>query len=251
MIGKYECDKKLGAGCFGEVWRAVDSYNRKDCVAVKFESQDSEHPQLEHEATLLSYLQQQKKTQGFPDYHFFVREGDYNALVMQPLNKNLEDRKRHCGGKFSVRTTVLIAEQLLVRIAYLHSKGIIHRDIKPENFMFGNAREGKQHHLYMVDFGLSMRYYDRQHVPMKRKDKPGKVTGTARYASINCHKGCQQSRRDDLEAAGYMLVYFLKGELPWQGLQIDDEKEKLQKILEMKESIPLSEFCEGIPDVFE
>jgi len=101
----------------------------------------------------------------------------------------------------------------------------VHRDIKPQNLMFGTR--DKVHHLYVIDFGLSERYWDNGHVPQKRKLG---FTGTARYASINAHQGFEQSRRDDLEAIGYMLFYFIRGVLPWSGLAAKTQEEKYRKI---------------------
>lgn len=75
------------------------------------------------------------------------------------------------------------------------------------------------------------------------------MTGTARYASRNAHNGVEQSRRDDLESIGYMLIYFFKGKLPWQGLNTKDKEEKYRKIKEMKNELVVEEFCEGLPSV--
>merc|ERR1712187_43640 len=96
--------------------------------------------------------------------------------------KAIEDMVQACNGRFTPKTTSLIATQLLHRIEYLHSKGIVHRDIKPENFVFGIHE--KVHHIYLIDFGLSKLYWDKKHTI--RKSKPS-LTGTARYASINAH----------------------------------------------------------------
>merc|ERR1712176_1045022 len=106
---------------------------------------------------------------------------------MELLGKSLEDRVQLCGGKFTAKTSVLVAQQVLQRIEYLHSKGIVHRDIKPENFMFGVGE--KIHHVYLIDFGLSKSYWDKdrkRHIPEKQRLS---LTGTARYVSINAHKG--------------------------------------------------------------
>ena len=102
---------------------------------------------------------------------------------------------------------------MIQRLEFLHNNHFIHRDMKPDNFLMGLKQ--KQGVLYMIDFGLSKRYKDpktAQHIPYR----DGKsLTGTARYASVNTHIGIEQSRRDDLESVGYILLYFLKGSLPW------------------------------------
>ena len=74
------------------------------------------------------------------------------------------------------------------------------------------------------------------------------LTGTARYASLSAHVGNEQSRRDDLEAVGMMLIYFLKGKLPWMGLQPNDEKDKSTQIKEMKMELSLDDLCKDLPE---
>ena len=86
------------------------------------------------------------------------------------------------------------------------------------------------------------------HIPYK--DGKG-LTGTARYVSINTHLGIEQSRRDDIEGLGYILVYFMKGKLPWQGLKANNRKEKYEKIKEKKMDISLDILCQGLPDEFK
>ena len=110
----------------------------------------------------------------------------------------------------------MLADQMITRLEFIHSQNFLHRDMKPDNFLMGTG--SKKGQVYLIDFGLSKRYRDAktgEHIPYR----DGKsLTGTARYASVNTHVGVEQSRRDDLEAVGYILIYFLKGVLPWQGL---------------------------------
>jgi serine/threonine protein kinase len=76
------------------------------------------------------------------------------------------------------------------------------------------------------------------------------LTGTPRYASISNHLGKSQSRRDDLESLAYVLIYFLQGKLPWQGLKADDKHEKYAMILNVKEHTSIKSLCKGCPPAF-
>lgn len=102
----------------------------------------------------------------------------------------------------------------------------------------------------MIDFGLAKKYRDprsHQHIAYKENKN---LTGTARYASINAHLGLEQSRRDDMEAIGYCIMYFLRGSLPWQGLKAQTKHEKYQRIMETKMSTPVDVLCKGYPAEF-
>ena len=61
----------------------------------------------------------------------------------------------------------------------------------------------------------------------------------------------EQSRRDDLESIGYILVFFLRGNLPWQDLEALNDAERFKKILESKLNTPIDELCKGFPPEFE
>jgi len=184
--GKFHIGKKLGAGCFGEVYRGYNTVTQEE-VAVKFE--DFRSQQLEHEADILQALLKPESPQGFAQSFYFGQEGRFQCMVIELLGRSLEDHMQQCRGTFNVKTTTLVAEQCLKRMEYLHSKCIIHRDIKPENFMFGI--KNKIHHLYLIDFGLSKHYFHDKHVPI-RSSAP-----TSRNSSKNiCNTaGTWNSRR--------------------------------------------------------
>lgn len=149
---------------------------------------------------------------GLPQVYDYWQEGKFNVLVMDLLGKSLEDLFVFCRKRFDLKTCLMIARQMVTRIQFLHSKRFIHRDIKPDNFVIGTGKN--THKIYIIDFGLSKKYISSKgvHIPMKTGKS---LTGTARYCSINTHKGLEQSRRDDLEGFMYVLYYLLLGRLPW------------------------------------
>jgi serine/threonine protein kinase len=184
---------------------------------------------------------------GIPKVHYFGEEGDYNVLIMDLLGPSLEDLFSFCGRQFELKTVLMIADQLLSRVEYLHTKNYIHRDIKPDNYLIGLGRRSNTVHL--IDFGLAKKFRDsktHQHIPYKENKN---LTGTARYASINAHLGIEQSRRDDLEGIGYVLVYFAKGKLPWQGVNAQNKGDKYHKIMEKKLATPVEYLCMGLPRI--
>ena len=177
-------------------------------VAVKLESIKARHPQLLYESKLYKILQ---GGVGIPHIRWYGPERDYNVLVMDLLGPSLEDLFNFCSRRFTMKTVLMLADQMIGRIEYVHNKNFIHRDIKPDNFLMGIGRHCNK--LFLIDFGLAKKYRDnrtRQHIPY-REDK--NLTGTARYASINAHLGIEQSRRDDMESLGYVLMYFNRGSL--------------------------------------
>ena len=174
--------------------------------------------------------------------------GEFNILVMELLGKSLEDIFQSQQKKFTLKTVCMVGIQMLDRLEFVHCKNIIHRDIKPDNFVLG--LDNKSHIIYLLDFGLSKKFRSsrtHQHIKFSVNKK---LTGTARYASINALKGCEQSRRDDLEAIGYVLMYFLRGSLPWQGLHVNKGEDRYKKILIKKKGTTPEELCKGFPKEF-
>jgi serine/threonine protein kinase len=246
--GRFELAERLGAGCFGEVWRAFD-HKAGHQVAVKLELSQSTDT-LKQEAVVLRdlALSQNRQRHGFAQCFYFGSEGGGQVcLVMDLFGKSLEDKRRESGGSFTGSTVALLAVQMLDRIEWLHSRGYIHRDIKADNWMIGGGCRADQ--IYLIDFGLATRYHSkRAHLPVK-VNQP--VTGTVRYSSLNSHRGLTLSRRDDLESIGYLLAHLLRGDLPWIGLKTKSDSEKFRKIGQLKRDVPLSNLFHDHPDAFE
>ncbi|XP_027156597.1 casein kinase 1-like protein 10 [Coffea eugenioides] len=242
--GKFKLGRKIGSGSFGELYLGVNIQNGEE-VAIKLESVKTKHPQLHYESKIYMLLQ---GGTGIPNLKWFGVEGEYNVMVIDLLGPSLEDLFNYCNRKFSLKTVLMLADQLINRVEYMHSRGFLHRDIKPDNFLMGLGRKANQ--VYIIDFGLAKKYRDLQthkHIPYRENKN---LTGTARYASVNTHLGVEQSRRDDLESLGYVLMYFLRGSLPWQGLKAGTKKQKYDKISEKKMLTPIEVLCKSHPSEF-
>ncbi|XP_042426987.1 casein kinase I-like [Zingiber officinale] len=241
---KFRLGRKIGSGSFGEIYLGTNIQTNEE-VAIKLENVKTKHPQLLYESKLYRILQ---GGTGVPNVRWFGIEGDYNVLVMDLLGPSLEDLFNFCSRKLSLKTVLMLADQMINRVEFVHSKSFLHRDIKPDNFIMGLGRRANQ--VYIIDFGLAKKYRDtstHQHIPYRENKN---LTGTARYASVNTHLGIEQSRRDDLESLGYVLMYFLRGSLPWQGLKAGTKKQKYERISEKKVATSIEALCKGYPSEF-
>lgn len=242
--GRFRLGRKIGSGSFGDVFMGTNVQNGEE-VAIKLESVRSRHPQLLYEAKLYRLL---AGGVGVPTVHWYGVEGDMNVMVLDLLGPSLEDLLNFRKRRLSMKTVLLLGDQMISRLEYMHSKGVIHRDVKPDNFLLGLGR--KANLLHIIDFGLAKKYRDsrtQQHIPY-RENKA--LVGTARYASVNTHLGLEQSRRDDLEGIGYVLVYLLLGKLPWQGLQAGTKQEKYDQIMQKKMETAPEVLCRRLPVEF-
>ncbi|XP_051113889.1 casein kinase 1-like protein 1 isoform X2 [Andrographis paniculata] len=241
---KYRLGRKIGSGSFGEIYLGTNVQTNEE-VAIKLENVKTKHPQLLYESKLYRILQ---GGTGIPNVRWFGVELDYNVLVMDLLGPSLEDLFNFCSRKFSLKTVLMLADQMINRVEFVHSKSFLHRDIKPDNFLMGLSRRANQ--VYIIDFGLAKKFRDsstHQHIPYRENKN---LTGTARYASMNTHLGIEQSRRDDLESLGFVLMYFLRGSLPWQGLKAGTKKQKYERISEKKVQTSIEALCRGYPTEF-
>lgn len=234
----YSLSRKIGHGAFGEIYIGKSVRTGKP-VAVKKEPINTKFPQLLYEAKVYSILE---GGMGIPRVYMKGSMGDNNIMVMDLLGPSLEDLFNYCGRRFTLKTTMMLGIELITRLEFIHHRNFIHRDIKPDNFVIGIGERANV--VYIIDFGLSKQYrdpYHTKHIPylslaavMSSYRENKNLTGTPRYASLSNHLGIEQSRRDDLESLGYVLLYFIRGKLPWQGLNAQTKKQKYNKIMESK-----------------
>ena len=245
IFGKYKLIEKLGQGSFGSIYKS-QSKDSKKFYAVKIEDMRDEEYVLEDESKYLSYLNVKR----VPKVKYFGYYGTYIILVMELLGKSLDKIFSELPTKkMSVRCVCNIAYQLLTIFEKIHNNDIIHRDIKPGNIAVGLEENNK--FLYVLDFGLAKIYRNiktKKHEPFV---KGKKLIGNARYSSINALEGGTQSRRDDLESIGYMLIFFLVGRLPWQGYIANNKEDKYAKIKEIKQKTTSEELCKDLPPQLE
>ena len=243
LLNKYLIIKKLGEGSFGLIYSAKTQHN---WYAVKLESRNRGQNLLENEACIMYYLRGKR----IPAIKSYANDLNFNILVMELMGKSLEEIFESLPKKkMSVNCVAKIGIQMIEILEYIHKKHIIHRDIKPDNFVMGRGDKSK--YVYLLDFGLAKKYRSSTTLKHYRMTKKKNLTGTARYASINALNGLTQSRRDDLEAVGYVLMYFLRGKLPWQGLRVKNKEERYHKIMEIKQETSPSLLCHGFPKEFK
>ena len=216
-------------------------------IFIKIEKENLFYNFLECEAYCLINL----KGFGIPKIISYGRNGRYNILIEELLGMSLYElwKLRKKKEKSNIKNVCMVALQILDRLEYIHSKNYIHRDIKPQNFVNGR---NDPNIIYIIDFGFSHQYRSSRtgkHIKYKNR----KLTiGSLSYLSINGNMGYEQSRRDDLESLGYMLIFLATGNLPW----FEIEKSKINKKLKyyqialLKNALSAEKLCEGLPEEF-
>jgi serine/threonine protein kinase len=222
--GRFVLTRPLGSGGFGEIYECEDTRTHQ-LVAVKFESCHAKCPRLIYESKLYTLLQD---CIGVPRLLWFGIECGQNAMAMSLLGKSLHVLvSEHT--YLSLKTVLMLVPQMLCCVEQMHRRGILHRDIKPGNFLMGLGHTSNQ--VFIVDFGLSKRFRDKrtgEHIPYREGID---LVGTPQFASLAALAGCEQGRRDDLEALGLVWLFLLKGEL-------------------MNRSTPIELLCAGLPSEF-
>jgi serine/threonine protein kinase len=128
----------------------------------------------------------------------------------------------------------------------LHDRHYVHLDVKPDNFMLGIGKLSNQ--VFLIDFGLAQLF--RNPTTHAAQFNRSSVIGTVRYSSINRHLGLTPSRGDDLESLVYVIVYLVKGSLPWQGIIVQPGQIHEDEVLRVKQATTVKALCKGLPQPF-
>ena len=243
IAGKYVVKKKIGSGMFSEVF-LVRSNTGED-FALKAEKNSTRNPQLIYESKLLKLFQ---NIPGIPSVSWVGAQDDYSILVLELLGPTLEDLFSFCNHKFCLKTILMLSDQILSRLELIHTKSYVHRDLKPDNFLLGLSKRSSL--LYLIDFGLAKRYRNpktHEHVVYKEGKK---LSLNLKFSSINTHSGIEYTRRDDLISVAYLLIYLLRGELPWQTLKYKG-KQSEELIKDKKISVNVDELVADHPAEFK
>lgn len=203
---------KMGKGAFGQIYAAIDS-STGILWAIKTETNKAKRKTLQFEYQILSQCQ---VSPYFPRLGFYGKTNDFSFYSMECLGPSLTSILNHFGKKqFNHSTALRSVYHILKCIESFHSLGFVHRDIKPGNIL---TREGNEHPLCLIDFGLSRVYVNPETGQHLQQRKRVGFRGTRAYASINAHESQDLSRRDDLFSWFYLAYEFLVGILPWRNL---------------------------------
>ena len=241
IFKKYKPIKKIGIGSFGNIYKIVRLKDKSE-FAMKIEKIDAKQKTLEREAYYLFTLQ---GGFGIPKLISYGHTKHYNILIETLLNKSLFDLFINKNNKFRLTDCCFIGIQILEILEWIHSKDIVYRDVKPENFLIGIKDPNA---IYVVDFGLCKKYRSSKTGKHLLPKLTGKFSGTLIYASSNALKGKESSRRDDLISLGYMLIYLLKRDIPWNSSFKDLNKEKYYNLIYLKETNSNGELFKNLPD---
>ncbi|KAI8332684.1 kinase-like domain-containing protein [Chlamydoabsidia padenii] len=266
---------KIGEGSFGEVFEVKDIDTGRH-YAVKREPWSCHPSQIKNESILYDIL---AAGPGIPQCHWYGRHDDFECIVMDLLGSSL---KQLCQSVHHIPLPIVmdLGCQIIDILEHIHNRGLLYRDVKPENFLFSHSCQlpgkfgikdndnnkneqwddqtfqelytlwGKtKPKVFLVDLGLATcwRNLDTKQPYPECKKRIRNKTGTARYASLNVHRGKTPARRDDMESLGYMLVDLALGDLPWNGIQARSSKAGWDMIYALKRDTRTIDLCVGLP----
>ncbi len=143
---------------------------------------------------------------GIPKFITYGKNKNYNILIEELLGPPLlilwnseNNTKEH-----RLKAICMLALQILDRLEFIHSKNVIHRDIKPNNFLIGRKNPEI---IYLIDFGFAHKFKSSRTGKHIKFGRLSYFIGSEKFCSINANNYYQQSRRDDLESLGYMLIF--------------------------------------------
>jgi serine/threonine protein kinase len=232
IANKFKLIKKIGEGSFGKTFLASYTTNisvNNDTSQLENENKDEERLNeinvtiaikimakkhmklLENEVSIYDKI---KEVKHVPSLYDYGSDDRFNYIAMELLGKSLEDIRKNNEEQLPMRVIIHFALQMLKIVKDIHDKGIVHCDLKPSNFLIKNNKDNITE-VYLIDYGLAKCFLDdkQRHYGLKTNEI---IVGTHRYMSINTHQGFSQSRRDDLESLGYILMFLYHGKLPWQ-----------------------------------
>jgi len=259
ISGRYKLGRKIGEGSFGEVYTGID-LERQEKIAIKL-SKLGKESNLAKEASFYELMDskthRQLRDYGIPNLHWAGKAHEYYFVILDRLGPSYSDLLEECSlTGLPINKVMHLATEGITILERLHNWGILHRDMKPNNFLtsrnsgfYKDSRHNNRNKVFLIDFGLAKKYLDENRKHHLLSDGH-KLVGTARYVSCNTHLGLEQSRRDDLESFGYVLVYLATGHLPWMGLKESCKSRRYERIGEIKMSIPMSRMCRGLPKCF-
>ena len=246
IFKKFRVGKLIYKSNLSTIHEGINELNGEQ-VALKFERTGQKYNFLESEAYFLFLL----KGEGIPKIISYGKIIGFKVIIEELLGESiyLLWKNTTFDIKNKLNDLCLIAIQCLDRLKYIHSKNTLHRDIKPFNFLFGKTNPKL---LYLIDFGISTKYRSSRtgkHIKFKFVRN---AIGSLRYMSINSNSCYEQSRRDDLESLGYILIYLIKKTLPWISIENSNinKIEKYRKVRDLKMSTLPEELCSGLPKEF-
>lgn len=228
---------KIANGSFGTIYKAFDKKTNSE-IAIKIEQRsDKIRSTLKNEALILKTL---SNTPGVPKLISYTKEADYSSLIMPMYGLDTKELFSH---SFTVRQAFEIISQTLDILEKIHSKRIVHRDLKPANIVL--ACDGKSYIL--IDFGLAG-FFHSGRLAQNKNATNSQFLGNVRFSSAMSHFGQEMTRRDDLESLGYILLYFVNGNLPWDNLSTFIKDDRIKKVGEMKAALNLHTEFPGLPE---